>query len=704
MSGIAVRISRDRAVAQGLGTPNNPVKYLEQDFEELRAQCLASGRLFEDPAFPPSSSSLGLKDWGPGSEKAKGIVWKRPAQIKSDASFMIDGATCEDVRQGSLGDCWFLCSIASLTQNKTFLSIVVPENQSMNIDYAGIFHFRFWQYGEWVDVVVDDQLPTKSGKLVFVKSLAGNEFWSALLEKAYAKLNGSYEALSGGLPAEALEDFTGGTAELYYLQNTSENLFQILQKRLKANALLTCTSKTDEINKESETVANNNVVKKHAYSITGAEEVPYCGSKVKLIRVRNPWGYKEWNGAWSDNAPEWNIVHPSIKDALNIKSEDGEFWMPFADLLKEYTRVEVCNINLSNALCSEDQKWCLTQFTGSWKTGFSAGGGKQNKETFWTNPQFWIVLDDHDNDYSGSITDPCCTIIVSLMQKDRRRYKPLGAKLYSIGFYIYKIPAELQKSNQIQLGKDFFRQYKDVAREISYKDHREISCRFKLPVGVYVIVPHTYDPYQEADICLRVFTEKKTGAFGDICVGINPVINELGVPNEAADVNTEASIEELNTEKNELNGEELKTALDEMLSKRADIKSDGFSLATCREIINLFDIDRSGAIGTKEFNVLLRKLEKYMEIFKEMDTNHSGTMDAYEMRNALERAGFNLNYDIQEVIVHRYISNGLSINFDDFIACMIRLETLFKMFDLLESNKSGSISLSLTEWLCAALA
>lgn len=95
------------------------------------------------------------------------------------------------------------------------------------IEY-GFAVFQFFKNGKWQYVIVDTRIPyNQSSKTPLYGHCADpNEFWVPLLEKAYAKLHGCYEAMNGGSMAEALVDLTGGASEKYNLRapETKENI------------------------------------------------------------------------------------------------------------------------------------------------------------------------------------------------------------------------------------------------------------------------------------------------------------------------------------------------------------------------------------------------------------------------------------------------------------------------------------------------
>ncbi|CAK6973316.1 calpain-2 catalytic subunit-like [Scomber scombrus] len=381
---------------QSIDTNAKVVKYLNQDYTSLKRECRSSGKLFTDKNFPAAPESLGFKKLGPESEVARGIKWMRPKELCSYqtqcpyAEFIIGKADRTDICQGKLGDCWLLAAISSLTLNPQILKWVVPEGQSLSLYYAGIFHFQLWQYGQWVDVVVDDRLPTKHGKLLFVHSAGGQDFWSALLEKAYAKVNGSYEALIGGWPMEAFVDFTGGMAESYDLDDAPSFLFHIIRKALKLGSLLSCRiNKSNSI--EMDNLTSFKLVPDHTYSITAAQQVHYNDSLVELVRIRNPWGKMEWNGAWGSRSELWNYVNSEEKK-LNNSDENGEFWMSYTDFIRYFSRLSICNLTPDTVMSDEVLSWSYKTFKGSWEKGATAGGRKQNQGTTAHHSQFLSFL------------------------------------------------------------------------------------------------------------------------------------------------------------------------------------------------------------------------------------------------------------------------------------------------------------------------
>jgi len=80
---------------------------------------------------------------------------------------------------------------------------------------------NFTKNGEAVEVVVDDYFPTRNNRPFFSKS-HGGEIWVLILEKAWAKLHGTYRRIESGYAYNALRDLTGAPSFSYIVKKTDD--------------------------------------------------------------------------------------------------------------------------------------------------------------------------------------------------------------------------------------------------------------------------------------------------------------------------------------------------------------------------------------------------------------------------------------------------------------------------------------------------
>uniref|UniRef100_A0A8C7CGR1 Calpain-3 n=1 Tax=Oncorhynchus kisutch TaxID=8019 RepID=A0A8C7CGR1_ONCKI len=677
------RLIRERERRDGEGSLSKPLRFSGQDFTALKQECLTKKCLFEDDTFPASVESLGYKELGHKSNKVKNIVWKRPKEICENPQFIVGGASRTDICQGDLGDCWLLAAIACLTLNEKLLYRVVPQEQSFSEGYGGIFHFQFWRYGDWVDVVIDDRIPTFNSQLVFTKSAERNEFWSALLEKAYAKLHGSYEALKGGNTTEAMEDFTGGVTEFYEMKEAPKELYKIMKKALERGSMMGC-SIDSLVPARFETRTVTGLVKGHAYSVTAVEECKqsqHKEPKVRLVRLRNPWGQVEWNGPWSDNSKEWVSLSKGEKDKLQHQSaEDGEFWMAFEDFKKNYTKIEICNLTPDALEDDKIHKWTVSVNEGRWVRGCSAGGCRNYPDTFWTNPQYRLRLLEEDDDPEDN--EVACSFVIALMQKNRRKERKMGANLFTIGFAIYEVSP--MHGNKQHMQKDFFLFNSSKARCKSYINLREVTQRFRLSPGEYVIIPSTYEPHQEGEFILRVFSEKRNTSeeIENRIEADHPVPAPANAGEEseedqqflslfqqiAGDVSTGSTGRPVRPVSA---WGSVSIVLGWVVNQCAPNLGPRFNPICIRSM------DGTGRLNLQEFRHLWNKIKQWQGIFQHYNSDQASSINSYEMRNAVNDAGFRLNNQLYDIITMRYANESMNIDFDSFISCLVRLEAMF---------------------------
>ncbi|KAL0853272.1 hypothetical protein Bca101_058424 [Brassica carinata] len=439
---------------------------------------------FTDQEFPPNDRSLFVDTQNPPSKLQVVSEWMRPDSIvkengsDSHPCLFSGAANPSDVCQGRLGDCWFLSAVAVLAEVSQISEVIItPEYNE-----EGIYTVRFCIQGEWVPVVIDDWIPCESpGKPAFATSKRLNELWVSIVEKAYAKLHGSYEALEGGLVQDALVDLTGGAGEEIDLRSAQAQIdlasgrlwSQLLRFKQEGFLLGAGSPSGSDVH-----VSSSGIVQGHAYSVLQVREVD--GNR--LVQIRNPWANEvEWNGPWSDSSAEWS---DRMKHKLKHvpQSNEGIFWMSWQDFQIHFRSIYVCRVYPREMRYSVHGQW----------RNYSAGGC-QDYSSWHQNPQFRLKATGSDASLPG--------VGFSRTTPGFRNYQSShDSQLFYIGMRILKTRGHRAAYNIF---------LHESVGGTDYVNSREISCEMVLdpdPKG-YTIVPTTIHPGEEAPFVLSVFTK-----------------------------------------------------------------------------------------------------------------------------------------------------------------------------------------------------
>jgi hypothetical protein len=358
-------------------------------------------RQYEDLDFLPVRQSLyEEEDQPPLYDEfiAPQMVWCRPQEIDPTCQYFADDYVSPRVSAGTLPDETFASTLMAVCsfQGYDLLETIIASRPD-DFKIYGVISCRFYVEGEWVEVITDTRLPCVRNELTlqqtpaYSKSPNSSEMWVALLEKAYAKAVGSYEAIQKIKLHETLLHLTGGSIQQYFtadgegvtpLWATVLNIFQeedVLvmarpnqdneEENMGMEAGLADVPNLDgedgdrpttppvaspsasgpsSPDRRKEKSPDANFRSNRTYVLASYLDV----ATFHLVCVFDAWRDVNWSGAWCNDSGKWDdfpeLLHAAEADTRTNWTRDdldsGYLWMSLEDFKALFCEVTACKL------------------------------------------------------------------------------------------------------------------------------------------------------------------------------------------------------------------------------------------------------------------------------------------------------------------------------------------------------------------------
>jgi len=125
-----------------------------------------------------------------------------------------------------------------------------------------------------------------------------------------------------------------------------------------------------------------------------------------------------------------------------------------------------------------------------------------------------------------------------------------------------------------------------------------------------------------------------------------------------------------------------------------------FNPETIRLMISMFDKDGNGTINFHEFGSLWKYINDWQNTFRYYDRDNSGSIDQNELQTAITSFGFNLSPKFYRLVARKFDRDGTNrITFDDFIQCIVTIQTLSAAFRRKDTSGNGWIQINYEEFM-----